>query len=420
MPNLIRASVLAILLGAAGLASGLAEEGSTAYHRGDYATAYKVWLRDASRGIASAQYNLANLYIQGLGVQKDAGQALRWYHSAAGQGFALAQYGLGLMYSSGDGVEQDNVIAAEWYKLAAAGGVANAQNNLAVLYYDGKGVQQDFRQAAEWYRRAAEQGLSAAQYGLGVMEYSGLGVPVDYNRAAHWFRLAAAQGDADAQFALGLLFQFGLGRPINPNEAITWYRLAAAQGHAEAIGRLVELEKKPTAPIKSPTFPTGINAATIKVQSGAKTIISIDGQFFPGDEERFIDAAIEIADAVVLLNSPGGDLQAGIEIGTAIRLKGFTTLVSKGVECSSACALAWLGGKSRQMEEGSFVGFHAASVAATGDVSSVGNALMGAYLSSTLGLPFDAIVYITQPQPHEIRWLSFAEAKQIGISVERP
>ena len=72
------------------------------------------------------------------------------------------------------------------------------------------------------------------------------------------------------------------------------------------------------------------------------------------------------------------------------------------------------------MEEGSSIGFHAAFFTATGDVSSVGNALVGSYLGKTLSLPLEAIIYITQAQPNEIEWLQFDQAAQIGIAVERP
>ena len=66
------------------------------------------------------------------------------------------------------------------------------------------------------------------------------------------------------------------------------------------------------------------------------------------------------------------------------------------------------------MEDGSSIGFHVASVAATGNVSSVGNALVGAYLSKTLSLPLDAIVYITQAQPDATEWLCSSRPRKLA------
>jgi hypothetical protein len=131
---------------------------------------------------------------------------------------------------------------------------------------------------------------------------------------------------------------------------------------------------------------------------------------------HFVDNAVRVSDAVVVLSSPGGSLVAGIEIGKTIRLKSFKTMVPEGFQCASACAFAWLGGSPRFMGTGSTVGFHAAFSTENGQdkVSSVGNAML-----NQLGLPSSAIIYITEPQPDDIRWLTFDDAARIGIEVSK-
>jgi hypothetical protein len=52
-------------------------------------------------------------------------------------------------------------------------------------------------------------------------------------------------------------------------------------------------------------------------------------------------------DVTVQLNSPGGALLEGIALGVAIREARIITRVARGDECSSACALAFLGGTRR-------------------------------------------------------------------------
>ena len=132
------------------------------------------------------------------------------------------------------------------------------------------------------------------------------------------------------------------------------------------------------------------------------TIITVEGELVAGDEKRFADAAIGADNAIVMLSSPGGSIIAGIEIGKAIRLKGFRTLVPEGFQCASACALAWLAGIPRFMGAGATVGFHAAFTTDNGQpngqptASSVANAQVGAYLNQ-LGLPASSIAYITEP-----------------------
>jgi hypothetical protein len=88
--------------------------------------------------------------------------------------------------------------------------------------------------------------------------------------------------------------------------------------------------------------------------------------------------------AIVVFNSDGGNLLAGIEIGKTIRLKSFATAVLGGLRCASSCAFAWLGGSPRFMERGARIGFHAAYIESAGRASEsgIGNALLGSYTES--------------------------------------
>jgi hypothetical protein len=118
----------------------------------------------------------------------------------------------------------------------------------------------------------------------------------------------------------------------------------------------------------------------------------------------------------VAFDGDGGSLVAGIQIGETIRLKNFSTVVPNGKRCASSCALAWLGGTRRFMGPDSKIGFHSAYDGDTGQVTGPGNALVGAYLNK-MGLPYDAVVYITSASPDSITWLSKADAQKIGIEV---
>lgn len=156
----------------------------------------------------------------------------------------------------------------------------------------------------------------------------------------------------------------------------------------------------------------------VRADPNSLPVIRVSGDFVVGDEADFIKVALPIERAIVDLNSNGGNLLAGIEIGKAIRLKEYSTYVSHSGVCASACALAWLGGMQRFMEPGAQVGFHVAYVQSKvgAQESGQGNALVGAYLNQ-LGLPQSAILYVTAAAPEEMRWLSADEAKNIGIEV---
>jgi hypothetical protein len=145
-------------------------------------------------------------------------------------------------------------------------------------------------------------------------------------------------------------------------------------------------------------------------------MITLSGEMEQSDVEQFRAAAATYPKAFIAFQSPGGSLSAGIDIGLQIRLRNYTTLVPTGVQCASACALAWLGGTKRLMGPGARIGFHAASVSGQATETGEGNALLGAYLNK-LGLPDRAVGYITHAHPNEITWLTTADAERKGIDV---
>jgi ATP-dependent protease ClpP protease subunit len=148
------------------------------------------------------------------------------------------------------------------------------------------------------------------------------------------------------------------------------------------------------------------NAATVVVQ----------GELIASDVAEFKSKTGPLSQAVVWLQSDGGSVLTGIQMGEVIRLKGFATFVPERGRCASACALAWLGGSPRYMAARAKIGFHAAYNATSGQETGVGNALVGAYLAR-IGLPYSAVVYITQASPRSMTWLSLADAKRQGIEV---
>ncbi len=111
-----------------------------AINRGDYKTAFEIWLSLAKRGNNAAQFNL------------------------------------GLMYDKGDGINQDFPKAVKWYRLATIQGNADAQLNLALMYYNGEGVPKNYKRAARWYLYSARQGNLGAQFNLGWMYDKGEGL----------------------------------------------------------------------------------------------------------------------------------------------------------------------------------------------------------------------------------------------------
>ncbi len=56
----------------------------------DAAEAVKWWLKAAQQGLPEAQYDLAIAYNKGVGVKEDPAKAKQWLQKSAAQGFELA------------------------------------------------------------------------------------------------------------------------------------------------------------------------------------------------------------------------------------------------------------------------------------------------------------------------------------------
>ena len=160
----------------------------------------------------------------------------------------------------------------------------------------------------------------------------------------------------------------------------------------------------------------GLSATIAVLDPNGVAVVLVQGTFNVSDASEFQSKTGPLSKAIVLFESDGGSVVAGIQIGEIIRLKNFVTLVPNETRCASACAIAWLGGSRRFMGPGARIGFHAAYDASSGQETGVGNALVGAYLTR-IGLPYSAVIYITQAAPNSMTWLTLSEAQRQGIEV---
>lgn len=117
------------------------QEGVAAYEAGNITLAAKEFRAAAEKGDTNCQYNLALMYEQGIGVEKDAKQAVAWYRKSAEQGNSNAQFNLGVLYENGRGTAVDFAKSNQWYRKAAVQGDALAIGNLGMLYLRGDGVK---------------------------------------------------------------------------------------------------------------------------------------------------------------------------------------------------------------------------------------------------------------------------------------
>jgi len=156
---------------------------------------------------------------------------------------------------------------------------------------------------------------------------------------------------------------------------------------------------------------------------GYPALILVRGRFMKediADAPRTFKAIAEAQEhgAIVFLESPGGSVGAAIEIGHTIRDHGFSTIVADNAPCTSACGLIWLAGREKYLGLRAQVGFHGAKDHETGQVSSHGNAMIGAYLYEMGVTNMTVITYLTKASPQSMVWVTPKNARSLKIEVK--
>ena len=125
----------------------------------DPAEAVALLTRAAAAGSPEAQFELAKLYEQGIGVDPDPARALQLYQQAAAQDFADAINDLGFMhYQGGLGLTPDPDAALKLFERAANLRHPQALFNFAALIDDGRITTKDKAAAAGYLYDALRSG----------------------------------------------------------------------------------------------------------------------------------------------------------------------------------------------------------------------------------------------------------------------
>jgi len=118
----------------------------------------------ADAGNPKAQYWLADIYENGLGVKSDMTTSVALLEKSAAQGFLPAERHLGGLYLKGNETLQNFGKAQTWLHKAAVSGSGEAQRELGHIYALGLGVAADRPEAYAWYENAALSGDGLAKY----------------------------------------------------------------------------------------------------------------------------------------------------------------------------------------------------------------------------------------------------------------
>ncbi|GMM92439.1 SPOR domain-containing protein [Qipengyuania sp. MTN3-11] len=140
--------------------------GVDAWSAGDYATAVREWAEPAAQGDPDAQFNLAQAYRLGRGVEADPKQAEALYLLAANQGHVKAADNYGLLLFQ-DGRRE---AALPYVQAAAERGDPRGQYLLGVAHFNGDLVEKDWVRAYALATLANSAGLPQARAAMAQMD----------------------------------------------------------------------------------------------------------------------------------------------------------------------------------------------------------------------------------------------------------
>lgn len=127
-------------------------------------------------------------------AEEEHAEALVLFEQAAEQGNSDALYICGEMYLQGIGTDKDTKKAASYFQQAFEKGNKNAFDIYAKFCFLGDGnIYQDYEKAAAIFSLIAEENSEAA-YMLGVMHTFGMGVPANFKKAITYLEQAEAAG----------------------------------------------------------------------------------------------------------------------------------------------------------------------------------------------------------------------------------
>ncbi|WP_374408970.1 SPOR domain-containing protein [Pelagerythrobacter sp.] len=195
------AHVLQLLIAGSALAAAPAsadvKDGVDAWSRGDYRAAVAEWRGPAESGDPDAQFNMAQAYRLGRGVERDAAQAEILYAKAAAQGHLKAADNYGLMLFQAGRREQ----AMPYITAAADRGDPRAQYLLGIAHFNGDIVEKDWVRAYALLTVANASGLPQAAPAIRQMDEH---IPLEERQEAQALaQQLKQQGDAERaqQFA---------------------------------------------------------------------------------------------------------------------------------------------------------------------------------------------------------------------------
>ncbi len=148
--------------------------------------------------------------------------------------------------------------------------------------------------------------------------------------------------------------------------------------------------------------------------------VGVITQNTPNEFLRFLSKVDKLGftPAAVTFHSPGGSLFGGLTLGSIIRERKLHTRVGQNSDCSSACMVAFIGGRSRKVAHNGSIGNHQFALDADDRVVQSLIAFVSDYHKRMDVSPLAVEAAMTRT-PDEMYWYSPQEISEWGIVTRR-
>ena len=207
----------------------------------------------ANSGNGRAKITLAEMYLEGIGVEKSPEASLRWLQRADAAEKNEATYLIALISEAA----KDEAGAVTNLLKAAENGYLPAMIYLGNKIINGKGDQPNIEEARKWFTKAIEAGAPAAKVNLGVISEveaaieENKGKDADktkvadfYKKALGYYQEAAELKVGEAFNKLGFYHEKGLGVTKDEAKAYEWYKKGADAGVGVSIYNVAVLNEE--------------------------------------------------------------------------------------------------------------------------------------------------------------------------------
>ena len=193
--------------------------------------AFQLYSTGSDKGDGYCTRKMADMLMDGRGVEQNITKAIALYEKAVSQGDKLAGEILGDMYFHGNNVSQSVENAAKWYSQSDT---PTAFNKLALIHYNGDNKPE----AAKCFQESGKEGHIDSKFAFAVMLDKGDGIEINKKQAAIEYKELADVGHISSQYNLGMLKLKGQGLETNKVEAANLFQTASSAGHMKARYKL--------------------------------------------------------------------------------------------------------------------------------------------------------------------------------------